>query len=55
MPQNKEKYTALAEPYKRKIGDVIFIVSSFGNQNTSVNAEDMLLDMIKKKILYERS
>ncbi|MCI8806201.1 MAG: hypothetical protein HFE59_10050 [Clostridiales bacterium] len=49
------KYITLVKPYKHRIGNVTFIVSSFGNQNTSVNAEDMLLDMIKNKILYERS
>ena len=54
MPKNI-KYIPLAEPYKRRIGNVTFIVSSFGNQNTLVNAEDMLLNMIKNKILYERS
>ena len=54
MPKNI-KYIPLAEPYKRRIGNVTFIVSSFGNQNTLVNAEDMLLDMIKNKILYERN
>lgn len=47
------KFTLLAEPYKRKIGNVTFAVSSFGNINTKITAEKLLLKMLEQKI--ERS
>ena len=44
------KFIPLAKPYGYKIKDTIFLVSSFGNQKTSVCAEDMLFDIIQRKI-----
>ena len=43
------RFIPLAKPYPNKIGNIIFVVSSFGNQNTSVCAEDMLFDMLQHK------
>lgn len=47
------KFSPLAEPYKRKIGNVTFVVSSFGNADTKVTAEKLMLKMLEQKI--ERS
>lgn len=44
------KFIPLAEPYKRKIGNVTFVVSSFGNMNTKVTAEKLLLKMLEGRI-----
>ena len=44
------RFIPLAKPYTHKIENTIFIVSSFGNQNTSVCAEDMLFIMLQHKI-----
>ncbi len=40
----------LTKPYKRKIGNVTFIISSFGNPNTKNTAEDLVLHMIETRI-----
>lgn len=44
------KFIPLAKPYTHKIGNITFMVSSFGNQNTSVCAEDMLFAMLQHKV-----
>ncbi len=44
------KFIPLAKPYSHKIKSITFVVSSFGNQNTSVCAEDMLFDMLQYKV-----
>ena len=38
-------YTALAEPYERKIGKVTFVISSFGNKNTVKTSGDLILQI----------
>ncbi len=43
------KFIPIAKPYNHKIKNITFVVSSFGNQNTSVCAEDMLFDMLQHK------
>lgn len=48
------KFNLLAEPYKRKIGNVTFVVSSFGNTNTKVTAEKLLLKMLEGRITNEQ-
>ena len=43
----------LAAPYRRKIGKVTFVVSSFGNPQTTSTAEDLILGMLKAKVTQE--
>ena len=45
------KFIPLAKPYSHKIKNITFVVSSFGNQNTSVCAEDMLFYILQHKVL----
>lgn len=40
----------LTKPYKRKIGSVTFIISSFGNPNTKNTAEDLILQLLENRI-----
>lgn len=40
----------LTKPYKRKIGNVTFIISSFGNPNTKNTAEDLILQLLENRI-----
>ena len=51
--QKGRKSIAIAEPYRREIDGVVFVISSFGNPNTTVSGEDMIFDMLKSKILNE--
>lgn len=53
MPDN----SMIAKPYKRKIGKVTFIVSSFGNPKTTKTADELILRMLESNInnLQERS
>jgi len=44
------KFMPLAKPYPHKIKNITFVVSSFGNKNTFVCAEDMLFTMLQHKI-----
>ena len=44
------KFMPLAKPYPHKIENITFVVSSFGNKNTSVCAEDILVDILQHKI-----
>ncbi len=48
------KFSPLAEPYKLKIGNVTFVVSSFGNADTKVTAEKLLLKMLEGRITNEQ-
>ncbi len=43
------KFIPLAKPYNHKIKNITFVVSSFGNQNTTACAEDILFDMLQHK------
>ena len=43
----------LAAPYRRKVGKVTFVVSSFGNPQTTSTAEDLILGMLKAKVTQE--
>ena len=52
MPDNSN-YTALAEPYERKIGNVTFVISSFGNKNTVKTSGDLILQMLENRISSE--
>ena len=40
----------LTKPYKRKIGNVTFIISSFRNPNTKNTAEDLILQLLENRI-----
>lgn len=42
--------TALGAPYKRKCGNITFIISSFGNPNTKNTAEDLILQLLENRI-----
>ncbi len=44
------KFISLSTPYSHKIKNITFVVSSFGNQNTSVCAEDMLVNILQHKV-----
>ncbi len=48
--QKSRKSIAIAEPYKREIDGIVFVVSSFGNPNSTISGEDMIFDMLKSKI-----
>ena len=43
----------LAAPYRRKIGKVTFVVSSFGNPQATSTAEDLILGMLEAKVTQE--
>ena len=43
----------LAAPYRRKVGKVSFVVSSFGNPQVTSTAEDLLLGMLEAKVTQE--
>ena len=43
----------LAAPYRRKVGKVTFVVSSFGNPQATSTAEDLILGMLKAKVTQE--
>ena len=53
MPRNTE-HTALAEPYSRKRGNVTFIISSFGNPNTTKTPQELILQMLESHVAAER-
>ena len=40
----------LAEPYRRKIGKVTFVVSSFGNPKSADTAQRMILRMLEERV-----
>ena len=44
------KFIPLTKPYNHKIKNTTFVVSSFGNKNTSMYAEDMLFHMLQHKV-----
>ena len=50
---DNSNYTALAKPYERKIGKITFIISSFGNKNTTKTSGDLILQMLESKISVE--
>ena len=43
----------LAAPYRRKVGKVSFVVSSFGNPQATGTAEDLILGMLEAKVTQE--
>lgn len=53
MPRNT-KHAALAEPYRRKRGNVTFIISSFGNTNTTKTSQELILQMLESRVAAER-
>lgn len=40
----------LAAPYRRRIGEVTFVVSSFGNPKATDTAQQMLLRMLEEQV-----
>lgn len=53
MPRITE-YAALAEPYRRRRGNVTFIISSFGNPNTNKTPQELILQMLESRVAAER-
>ena len=53
MPRNT-KHTALAQPYRRRRGNVTFIISSFGNPNTNKTPQELILQMLESRVAAER-
>ncbi|MGN0149408.1 MAG: hypothetical protein ACI4C7_04075 [Clostridia bacterium] len=49
MPNNLQ-HAALALPYRRICGNTTFIISSFGNPNTTKTADDLILKMLENRI-----
>ena len=47
---SNSNYVALAAPYERKIGKLTFVVSSYGNPNTTKTSGDLILQMLESKI-----
>ena len=47
------RVSPLAAPYRRKIGNVTFEVSAFGNPQATDTAEDLLLGMLEAKVAQE--
>ena len=43
----------LAAPYRRKVGKVSFVVSSFCNPQATGTAEDLILGMLEAKVTQE--
>ena len=43
----------LAAPYRRKVGKVTFVVSSFCNPLATSTAEDLILGMLEAKVTQE--
>lgn len=43
----------LAAPCRRKIGNVTFVVSSFGNPQAKSTAEGLLLGLLEAKVMQE--
>ena len=39
----------LSEPYRNKIGKVTFQISSFGNKQSSVTAQQLIIQMLEQK------
>ncbi|MCD8180754.1 MAG: transposon-encoded TnpW family protein [Firmicutes bacterium] len=46
-----DNFIKIAEPYKRQIGNVTYIVSAFGNAKAKHNADEMIMRMLENKIL----
>lgn len=49
MPNNLHS-VALGAPYEDKRGNVTFIISSFGNQNTTKTADELIIQMLENRI-----
>ena len=43
----------LAAPYRRKVGKVTFVVSSFGYPQATSTAESLILGMLEAKVTQE--
>ncbi len=49
-----ENFTRIAEPYKRQIGEVTYIVSAFGNADARFSADEMIMQMLEDRILNSK-
>ena len=43
----------LSEPYRNKIGKVTFQISSFGNKQSSVTAQQLIIQMLEQNIVQK--
>ncbi len=48
-----DNFIKIAEPYKRTVSNVTYIVSAFGNAKAKHNADEMIMRMLENKILNE--
>lgn len=46
-----DNFIKIAEPYKRTVGNVTYIVSAFGNAKAKHTADEMIMRMLENKIL----
>ena len=49
MAEKSQRAAPIGEPYKKKCGKITFIVSAFGNPNTTKTANDLILSMLKNR------
>ena len=45
--------TKLSEPYRKRIGKVTFQISSFGTNQSSDTAQQLILQMLEQKIIRD--
>lgn len=43
----------LSEPYRNKVGKVTFQISSFGNKQGSVTAQQLIIQMLEQNIVQK--
>lgn len=49
MPERLNKSSPIGKPYRKKCGNITFIVSAFGNSNTKNTVDDLILSMLKNR------
>lgn len=49
MPERLNKSSPIGEPYRKRCGNITFIVSAFGNPDTKNTADDLILSMLKNR------
>lgn len=47
MAEKSQRAAPIGEPYKKKCGKITFIVSAFGNPNTTKTADELILQMLE--------
>lgn len=49
MPGKETRAAPIGEPYRKRCGNITFIVSAFENPNTKNTADDLILSMLKNR------